>query len=128
MKKLFLTLLLISPLAKSEILELTCESALPFQITYNFETKEGYLIHSDNLDTIDGNFPRLLRSLKGKQSLGRLVTKGDYYVIYQRKTLNAQGLHHIYINRKNLYFWIQGVVPIFGKCKQGIHELPDYKI
>ena len=132
MKKLFLTLLLISPLAKSEILELTCESAFPFQITYNFETKEGFVIHPDNLDAIDRLETKSITQSKGKQPIKELLIKGDYYVIYHKGRAALQGMYHIYVNRKNLNFWVQastgGNKTFSGKCTQGIHELPDYQI
>ena len=132
MKKLFLTLLLISPLAKSEILELTCESAFPFQISYNFETKEGFVIHADNLDAIDRFETKSITQSKGKQLIKELVIKGDYYAIYHKSRLAAQGIYHIYVNRKNLNFWVQsgtgGNRAFSGKCTQGLHELLEYQI
>ena len=47
MRKLFLALLLISPLTKSEILELTCESAFPFWVSVNLDTLEGQLTYPE---------------------------------------------------------------------------------
>ena len=131
MKKLFLTLLLISPLAKSEILELTCESSFPFQISYNFETKEGFVIHPDNLGAIDRLETKGITQVKGKQSPKDSAIKGDYYVIFHKGRVAKYGYHHIYINRRNLNFWAQtgnGNMTFSGKCIQGIHKLPDYQI
>ena len=131
MKKLLFITLLITPLAESKILELTCESAFPFQISYNFETKEGFVIHPDNLGAIDRLETKGITQLKGKQSPKDSAIKGDYYVIFHKGRLAKNGLHHIYINRRNLNFLAQhgsGNRSFSGKCIQGIHKLPDYQI
>ena len=133
MKKL-LALLLLSPLAfaESKVLELTCESAFPFCLTYDFDTEEGFLIHPDNLNAIDGTLTKSITQSKGKQPIKELIIKGDYYVIYQKGNFSLNGAHHIYVNRKNLHFWVQtntgGNKTFSGVCSLGINKLPDYQI
>jgi len=134
MKKLFLTLLLISPLAKSEILELTCESAFPFQISYNFDTKDGVINYLENYDSLQKSQTNISGGLKrvfpfGKEDIKKFTKEGNYYVIKQGKTFESKTL---YINRKNLKFafdvYLGGRVILNGQCLKGIHELPEYQI
>ena len=134
MKKLFLTLLLISPLAKSEILELTCESAFPFQITYNFETKEGVINYLENYSLLEKSESSISGGLKrvfpfGKEKIKKFSKEGIYYVIKQGKKLESKTL---YINRKNLKFaydvYMGGRQVITGQCLKEMNELNKYQI
>ena len=134
MKKLFLTLLLISPLAKSEILELTCESAFPFQITYNFETKEGVINYLEDYSLLEKSVSSISGGLKrvfpfGKEKIKKFSKEGIYYVIKQGKKLESKTL---YINRKNLKFaydvYMGGRQIITGQCLKEMNELNKYQI
>ena len=134
MKKLFLTLLLISPLAKSEMLELTCESAFPFQITYNFETKEGVINYLEDYSLLEKSVSSISGGLKrvfpfGKEKIKKFSKEGIYYVIKQGKKLESKTL---YINRKNLKFaydvHMGGKQVITGQCLKEMNELNKYQI
>ena len=134
MKKLFLTLLLISPLAKSEMLELTCESAFPFQITYNFETKEGVINYLEDYSLLEKSVSSISGGLKrvfpfGKEKIKKFSKEGIYYVIKQGKKLESKTL---YINRKNLKFAYDvsmgGRQVITGQCLKEMNELNKYQI
>ncbi|MDA9143174.1 hypothetical protein N9N99_01235 [Gammaproteobacteria bacterium] len=130
MKKLFLTLLLISPLAKSEILELTCESAFPFWVSVNLDSKEGTIKYAD-ISADDG-------FLNGVKEFGGTTTKirsfeieGDHYAIYIGRLISKSGRYNLFINRRNLDFFIAfGAASKVtgGTCIKGIHELPEYQI
>ena len=97
MKKLFLTLLLVSPLAKSELLELTCKSAFPFWVSVDLDSKEGTITFPENIKELD----RLIVLFPGVKKIRSLQTKSDYYVLrYGSK--GRGGI--LFINRKNLYF------------------------
>ena len=123
MKKLFLTFLLVSPLAKSEMLELTCESAFPFWVSVDLDTKEGTITFPENTKELE----RLLALYPGIKKIWSLQTKSDYYVLrYGSK--GRGGI--LFINRKNLYFLnsIINDVETSGTCAQGINEFPEYQI
>ena len=123
MKKLFLTLLIISPLAKSEVLELTCESAFPFWVSIDLDSKEGTITFPENIKELD----RLIVLFPGVKKIRSLQTKSDYYVLrYGSK--GRGGI--LFINRKNLYFInsIINDVETSGTCAQGINEFPEYQI
>ena len=123
MKKLFLTLLLISPLAKSEVLELTCESAFPFWVSVDLDSKEGTITFPENTKELD----KVAHPYSGIKKIRSLQTKSDYYVLrYGSK--GRGGI--LFINRKNLYFLnsIINDVETSGTCAQGINEFPEYQI
>ena len=130
MKNLLLTLLLISPLTKSEVLELTCESAFPFWVSVNLDSKEGTIKYAD-ISTDDG-------FLNGVKEFGGTTTKirsfeieGDHYVIYIGRLISKTGRYNLFINRRNLDFFIAfGAASKVtgGTCIKGIHELPEYQI
>ena len=130
MKNLFLVFLLVSPLAKSEMLELTCESAFPFWVTVDLDTKEGTVKYAD-ISTDDA-------FLNGVSEFGGATTKirsfeieGDHYAIYFGRLMSTTGRHNLFINRRNLNFFIMfGTTSKVrnGKCIKGIHELPEYQI
>ena len=123
MKKLFLTLLLISPLAKSEILELTCESAFPFWVSVDLDSKKGTITFPENTKELD----KITHAYSGVKKIRSLQTKSDYYVAHYGSKLRG-GI--LFINRINLYFINMTVndVETSGTCTQGINELPEYQI
>ena len=124
MQKLFLTLLLLSPLAKSEMLELTCESAFPFWVSVDLDTKEGTITFPENTEELK----RFLALYPGIKKIRSLQIKSDYYVLRYAKQ-GQGGL--LFINRKNLYFLnrITYDVETSGTCAQGIHDFPtEYQI
>ena len=53
MKKLLFILLLITPLAESKILELTCESAFPFWVSLDLSKSSGVVTYPDNNKELD---------------------------------------------------------------------------
>ncbi|MDA9044889.1 hypothetical protein N9H95_03205 [Gammaproteobacteria bacterium] len=127
MKKLFLTLLLISPLAKSEILELTCESAFPFWVSVNLDTLKGQLTYPE-LTTKD-SYLSGIREYEGITEIRKFKIEGDYYVAYNGRI--GPKHHHLFINRRNLKFYLRYSANLSvreGVCKKGIHELPEYQI
>ena len=137
MKKL-LTLLLLSPLAfaESKVLELTCESAFPFQISYDFDTKKGTITYLENLDLLKKNAASAGGPLNklfpyGVKAIKKLRKEGNYYVIVLGNFLLTRQ-NDIYINRNNLYFYADVYMGVRnnveGVCKKGIHELSENQI
>ena len=129
MKKLFLTLLLISPLAKSEMLELTCESAFPFWVSVNLDTLEGQLTYPEI--TTEDSLLSGIKNYEGITEIRKFKIEGDYYVAYNGRALGKKSLHHLFINRRNLNFYLRYSANVSvreGVCKKGIHELPEYQI
>lgn len=137
MKNILLTLIFFSPLAfaESKVLELTCKSAFPFQISYDFDTKKGTINYLENLDLLKKNSASAGDGLNklfpyGVKAIKKLKKEGDYYVIVLGNVLTRQ--NDIYINRNNLYFYADIFLGsrnnIQGVCKKGIHELPENQI
>ena len=131
MKKLFLTLLIITPLAKSELLELTCNSAFPFWVSVDLDSKEGTVTYQKESFSF-----KVLPSLTGspipiKPEIKRIEITDDFYVIYNGGYIVSNPPSRIAINRRNLKFFSRigtDLIPIDGTCKIGIHELPEYQI
>jgi hypothetical protein len=105
MKKLFLTLLLISPLAKSEILELTCESAFPFWVSINLDTLEGQLTYPEI--TTEDSLLGGIKNYEGITEIREFKIEGDHYVAYNGRALMRKPQHHLFINRRNLNFYLR---------------------
>ena len=126
MKKLFLTLLLVSPLAKSEMLELTCESAFPFWVSVDLDSKEGTITFPENTKELD-KLGQVAHPYSGIKKIRSLQTKSDYYVVMYGSKFRG-GI--LFINRINLYFLNAAIndVETSGTCTQGIDELPEYQI
>ena len=134
MKKLFLTLLLISPLAKSEVLELTCESAFPFWVSLDLSKSSGVVTYPENNNELDKRGEvKTTQHLRraGEYEIKKFDMQGDFYVFRLGGPLKEPGRHNTYINRKNLKFLVfvyDAQYAREGKCKKGIHELPEYQI
>ena len=137
MKNILLTLIFLSHLAfaESKVLELTCESAFPFQISYDFDTKKGTINYLENLGLLKKNSVNIGGGLNklfpyGVKAIKKLKKEGDYYVIVLGNALTRQ--NDIYINRNNLYFYADILLGsrnnIQGVCKKGIHELSENQI
>ena len=129
MKKLFITLLLISPLAKSEILELTCESAFPFWVSINLDTLEGQLTYPEI--TTEDSMLSGIKNYEGITEIREFKIEGDHYVAYNGRAFGKKSHHHLFINRRNLNFYLRYSNNFSireGVCKKGIHELPEYQI
>lgn len=130
MKKLFLGLLIITPLAKSEILELTCNnSVIPFWLNYNFKTNEGHLTYQENLiDLKDNFFPN--RHLVKHTKINSFKAEANYYKFVLSKKYKVTDILNLFINRTNLHFEIDmGNDDVVGSCVIGIHDFPtEYQI
>lgn len=97
MKKLFLTLLLISPLVKSEILELTCEGNISYFIKYDIEKDIGEVKYLTNFKDVD-NLPAILLKKGNVTNITKLTITEDYYDFYIRRYSGQP--QNITINRK----------------------------
>ena len=131
MKNLLLTLLLISPLTKSEVLELTCESAFPFWVSVDLDSKEGKVTYQKESFGFEALHELIGSSRPIKPEIKKIVITDDFYVIYNGGYTARNPPSRIAINRRNLKFFSRigtGLISIDGTCKIGIHELPDYQI
>jgi len=130
MKNFLLSLLIISPLAKSEMLELTCTSAFPFWVSVDLATKKGTVTYVDF--PIDDAFLNKA-GRRFKPEIKKFLTLGDYYVIYNGgiPANHRNPPHRLAINRKNLNFFLEigsDLVSRSGTCEIGIKALPNYQI
>lgn len=118
MKKLFLTLLLISPLVKSEILELTCEGNISYFIKYDIEKDIGEVKYLTNFKDVD-NLPAILLKKGNVTNITKLTITEDYYDFYIRRYSGQP--QNITINRKNLtsIFHLTGHKHWLGQCAIG---------
>ena len=112
------------------MLELTCESAFPFWVSVNLDTLEGQLTYPE-ITTEDG-FLQGIKNYEGITEISKFKIEGDYYVAYNGTGIrNKKPLHHLFINRRNLKFYLRYSANLSvreGVCKKGIHELPEYQI
>ena len=117
MFKKILFLILLVPVAHSEILELTCEVPMPIHIVYDFEKEEGYT-----------NMPNQSSDLfirkGGKRAISKALIEGDYYV-FQNKSI-----HTVWVNRITLkeMFYTQGGSYVTGSCEKGLKTYDKYQI
>jgi hypothetical protein len=118
MKKLFLTLLLISPLAKSEMLELTCEGNFSYFIKYDTEKDIGEVKYLTNFKDVD-NLPAILLRRGNVTNINKLTITEDYYDFYIRRYVGQP--QNITINRKNLtsVFHVTAGQSWLGQCVLG---------
>jgi len=131
-KNILLTLLLLSPLAfaESKVLELTCESAFPFWVSYNFDTKEGTIKYA-GISSDDAQLNGISEFAGTTTKIRSFEIEGDHYAIYIGRLLSSSGRHNLFINRRNLEFFIMfGTASKVrgGRCIKGIHDLLDYQI
>ena len=117
MFKKILFLILLVPIAHSEILELTCEVPMPVHIVYDFEKEEGYT----NMPSISSDYN--LRK-GGKRPISKVEIKGDYYV-FQNKTIHTVSVNRITLEASML---VKGLVYISGSCEKGLKTYEKYQI
>ena len=118
MFKKILFLILLVPVAHSEILELTCEVPMPIHIVYDFEKKEGYV----NVPDDDG----VWLTESGKQKIKKLDKIGDYYRIQTRGVMT----NSYYVNRITLRAVMTYATnyAISGQCEKGLKTYDKYQI
>tara|TARA_B100000963_G_scaffold259561_1_gene227781 strand:+ start:1456 stop:1812 length:357 start_codon:yes stop_codon:yes gene_type:complete len=118
MFKKILFLLLLVPIAHSEILELTCEVGIPIHVVYDFETNEGYL----NIPN-DGFF--IPKRHVGKKKIHDFRIIGDWYIF---NTKTSVGIN---VNRITLNAYLKTLFePKYhdGKCEKGLKTYDKYQI
>ncbi len=121
MFKKILFLILLVPVAHSEILELTCEVPMPVHIVYDFETNEGFLNFPQNNEIFLGS------KFGGKIEISKFEKIGDYYEFTIKKLKHTMSINRFtlkamfYITRPTRYF-------TDGQCEKGLKTYDKYLI